>query len=216
VELNLSRSISLLNQQKVGAWFGEAVADTIEQEDTSFVAFRTKNTVRAHESASIACRQRGMFNTNPKAFVIVSISEPVEINYLGGAPHGRIRHLPQALLFRVDGHRQCQMMMPYSASPPILGAIELQFGTLTLWAFDMPGESEEDMIRIYNSSSIPGAWDGPMYYEVNCFSGAKKLQPDECLVYGQCTLHLSADNETLDGLIRCVFDVSLQEIQGRM
>jgi len=223
VELNLSRSISLLSRQKIGDWFGDAVAEALEQEDVSVVGFRTENTVRAQEKAHIASRQRGMFNAGPHAFVIVSTppkdypwdSFSVEIDYLGRAPHGRILHLSQALLIRADGHGQCQATIPYSVAPPILGAVELQFGTLTLWTFDLPDDSnsEDDVIRIYNSGSThTDKLDWARYYEVNCFSTAQNLQPDAALSYRQHTLHIAADNHALGSLVRQIFDVELDEI----
>ena len=220
VEFHLSRSISLLRRRRIGNLFGDAVADSLEQEDVSVVGFRTENTVKSQEKAHVASRQRGMFNASPHTFVIVSTPPegfawepfPVEIDYLGGSPHGRIRHLPLALLIRADGHGRCQTTIPFSAAPPIFGAVELRFGTLTLWTFDLPDNTEEDVIRIYNSGR-PHAHelDGAVYYEINCFSATQKLQPESALTYRQYTLHISADNQTLGTLIQQIFDVSLKQ-----
>ena len=220
VEFLLSRSISLLSRQKIGDLFGNAVADSLVQEDVSVVGFRTENTVRSQEKAHVASRQRGMFNASPHTFVIVSTPLvdfaldpfPVETDFLGGSPHGRIRHLPQALLIRADGHGQCQTTVPFSASPPIFGAVELRFGTLTLWMFDLPGDSEEDVIRVYNSGHPhPSELEWSAYYEMNCFSAAQRLQPEDSLTYRQYTLHLNADNVTLGHLVRQLFDVPLEK-----
>jgi hypothetical protein len=218
VELNLSRSISLLSRKRIRTSFGDAVADALEQEDVSVVGFRTENTVRTQEQAHIASRQRGTFNASPHTFIIVSIPPhdfmpeplPMDIDYLGGSPHGRIRHLSEALLIRADGHGRCRTTIPLVAAPDIFGAVELRFGTLTLWTFDVPGDSEEDVIRIYNSgrSSASGlAW--AVYYEMNCFSAAQLLQPENPLTYCQCTLHISAANDVLDRLVQQIFNMSL-------
>jgi len=227
VEFRLSRFISLLSRQKIRTQFGDTVADALEQNNVSVVGFYTENTVQSQEKAWIACRQRGMFNASPNTYVIVSIPVPesgfksgpfpVDIDYLGGAPHHRIRHLLQALLIRADGHGRCQTTIPFAAAPPVFGAVELRYGTLTLWMFDCPGESEEDMVRIYNSGCTHFNklnWD--TYYEMNCFSGAQKLSPNQSFVYGQCTLHLNADNNTLDHLVRHLFSVTLEEIARKM
>ena len=220
IEFHLSRSISLLSRQKIGDLFGDAVAGSLAQEDVSVVGFRSENTVRSQEKAHVASRQRGMFNASPHTFVIVSTPPddlalepfPVETDYLGGSPHGRIRHLPQALLIRADGHRQCQTTIPFSASPPIFGAVGLRFGTLTLWTFDAPGDSEEDMIRIYNSGHPhTDELEWTEYYEMNCFSAAQKLQPEDSLTYRQYTLHLNADNDTLGHLVQQLFGVPLEK-----
>jgi len=227
VALSLRRSLSLLSRRKLGDWFGEAVADALEQDEVSAVGFRSENSVRTQEKTHLASRQRGMFNASPHAFIIVaalpngftanddeSLPFPVDINYLGGSPHGRIRHLPQALLIRADGHGRCQATIPYWAAPPILGAAELRFGTLTLCTFDVPGETdtEEDMIRIGNAGITPTAGlDWTRHYEMNCFSAAQKLQPDESLVYRQHTLHLVADKNRLGILVQQIFEISLEQ-----
>jgi len=221
VEFQLSRSISLLNRQTIGALFGDDVANALEQEDVSVVGFRTENTVSSSEKACVAGRLRGMFNASPNSVVILTtppenfLSEQpsIDVDYLGGAPHGRIRHLPQALLIRADGRGQCQITMPFPDSPPIFGALELRLGTLTLWTFDLPNDSEEDAIRIYNSGrSRTSTLDWAAYYEINCFSAAQELLSEDSRTYCQSILHLNANNDVLDGLVRNIFDVSLEEI----
>ena len=227
VEFNLTRSVTLLNRQRLGNWFGDAVAEALEQEEVSFIGFRTENTVRSQEKAHIASWQRGMFNASPHAFIVVSTPPrvfvpndleyepfPVEVSYLGGSPHGRLRHFPQALLLRADGYGRCQAVIPYSAAPPILGVVELRFGTLTLCTFDLPGENnaDEDIIRIYNSGGThTGQLDWTRHYELNCFSATQRLQPEESLVYCKHTLHLVADKHILDNLVQQIFDIPLEK-----
>jgi len=229
-EFHLTRSISLLNRKRAGEMFGDAIAEALKQGDVSVVGFCTENIVRTQEPACIASRQRGLFNASPHTAVIVpsppmSFSpEPftVNIDYLGGAPHGRIRHLSKTLLIRADGQRQCQVTMPYSTAPPIFGAIERRSGRLTLWTFDLPNDppEENDVIRIYNPSRPPGGefsgeFNGTAYYEINCFSVARKLQPEHSLTYWQCILHLNADNAILDDLTRQIFGVSLEDVSRK-
>ena len=121
VEFHLTRTISLLSRKQAGEMFGDAIADALQQSDVAVVGFHTENTVRTQEKANVACRQRGMFNASPHTTVIVPepsvnfASEPfsVDVDYLGGAPHGRIRHLSKTLLIRADGQKRCQVTMPY-------------------------------------------------------------------------------------------------------
>ena len=230
VEFHLSRTISLLNRQKIGTLFSDSLAESLEQENVSVVCFRTENRVRAKEKAWIASRQRGMFNASPNRCIIISTPPkddfdaepfPAEIDYLGGSPHNRIRHLPQALLIRADGNGRCRVTIPFSQSPPILGALELRVGTLTLWTFDVSGDSDDDsdddIVRIYNSGRFPGSGpDWAAYYEINCFSAAQKLLPEQSLTYCQGTLHLNADKATLRTIIHAIFDVSLEDISRKM
>ena len=229
-ELNLSRTISMLNRRNIRNLFDDTIADSLEQDNVSVVGFCTENTVQSQEKAWIACRMRGMFNASPNMVIIVAIppqdcfeqepsSEtfPGDIDYLGGAPHGRIRHLLHTLLIRADGHGRCQTTIPFSAAPPVFGAVDIRFGTLTLWIFDSPNDSEEDVVRIYNSGQThPNELDWATYYEMNCFAAAKKLQPDHSFSYNQCTLHLGTDNHTLNHLIQHIFNVSLEDVSRKM
>jgi hypothetical protein len=83
--------------------------------------------------------------------------------------------------------------------------------------FDLPDDSEEDVMRIYNSGRTHFSeldWD--TYYEINCFSAAQKLPPAHSFAYGQCTLHISADKDTLNHLVRHLFSVTLDEIDRKM
>ena len=227
VELQLTRTISMLSRHQAGTMFGDAVTDSLKQSDLSAVGFYTENTVRSQEQAYVASRKRGMFNASPHTVVIVSeppvnfAPEPftVDIDYLGGAPHGRIRHLSNALLIRADGQKRCQVTMPFSTAPPVFGAIELRSGTLTLWTFDIPNDfpEENDVIRIYNPGQDHGKEsDWATYYEMNCFSAARELEPEHPLTYCQCTLHLNADNTILGNIIGEIFGVSLEDISRKM
>jgi len=225
-EFQLTRSISLLNRHQSGEIFGDAVAEALQQGDVSVVGFCTENIIRTQEPACVASRLRGMFNASPHTAVIVPAPpmsfapEPftVNVDYLGGAPHGRLRYLSKTLLIRADGQGRCQVTMPYSTSPPIFGAIERRSGTLTLWTFDLPNDDpeERDVLRVYNPGrSEGGELDWARYYEINCFSAARKLQPEGLLTYWQCTLHLNADNAILDNLTRQIFGVSLGDVSRK-
>jgi len=227
VECHLTREIFLLNRFQASEMFDDAVAEALKMSDVSVVGFYTENTVRTQERASIASRQRGMFNASPHAAVIVPAPpisfapEPfsVDIDYLGGAPHGRIRYLSNALLFRADGQRQCQVTMPFATAPPVFGAIERRSGTLTLWTYDLPDHDQDknDVIRIYNPGRIQGEeLDWATYYEMNCFSAARELVPEYPLTSSQCTLHINADNAVLDALIRQIFGVTLGKVSRTM
>ena len=229
VEFHLTRSISLLCRKQAGEMFEDAVAVTeaLRHDDVSVVGFCTENTIRTQEKACIVSRQRGMFNASPHTTVIVPTpsvdfaSEPfsVDVDYLGGAPHGRIRHLPQSLLIRADGQKRCQVTMLYSTAPPIIGAVELRSGTLTLWTFGVPRDYEEknDVIRIYNPDCPHRHdFDWETNYEVNCFSAARELEPEQSFTYCQNTLHINADNAVLDDLMRQIFGVSLGAVSRKM
>ena len=226
VKFHLTRSITLLSRHQTGEMFGDAVAETLEQSDVSVVGFCTENIIRTQERACVASRQRGMFHASPHTVVIVPVpsasftSEPfsVDVDYLGGAPHGRIRYLSGTLLIRADGQKRCQVTMPFAPSPPIFGALERRTGMLTLWTFDLPrGYDENDAIRIYNPDRPCGdVADWATYYEVNCFSAARVLEPENSLTYWQCTLHINANNAVLDNLIQQIFDISLEGISRKM
>ena len=224
-EFHLSRSVFLLNRRNIRDLFGDAVADSLEREDVSAVSFRTENTARSQKQAWVASRLRGMFNASPTTAILLTTPpenfetgrSSVIVDYLGGSPHSRIRYLPQTMLMRADGQKQCQVTLPFPDAPPIIGAIELRLGALTLWTFDLPNVSEDDVVRIYNANRPPTeGLDWATYYEINCFSAAQRLFSENSLTYCQSILHLNANNAVLDDLVRQIFDVSLEDISQKM
>jgi hypothetical protein len=233
VEFHHTREISLLSPFQAGEIFADAVPEgaaavmeILERSDVVSVGFCVECAVRAQEKAHLAGRQRGMFNASPHTAVIVSAPpvfspEPfsADVDYLGGAPHGRIRHLDEALLIKADGQGRCQVTMPFANAPPVFGAIERKSGTLTLWSFDLPDDypGTDDMIRIYNPGrSQGGESDWATYYEMNFFSAVREVSPEHPLEHVQSTLHINADNAILDELIQKIFGLSLESIARTM
>ncbi|MDR1269057.1 MAG: hypothetical protein LBK82_06000 [Planctomycetaceae bacterium] len=241
IEFDLIRTVRLLNRYEIIDAFGDAVAISLDQMDVSFVGFVTVNSVvnNAVHSPSwnnpASIQVRGMFNTGQSTVAIVpfqpieeseSESEPpIDTNFFGSSPHGRLRLLPTAALLRADGKYRCQVTVTRKRAKPFLGAIDFREGLLTLVTFDtsddrqeFPYSDESDAaVRAYNHGPLfPGETEFASFYEFNIFSPVHELPYGETQTHHQYTLHINADNRTLTYLVQDVLGVEYEQVYEKM
>ncbi|MDR0337177.1 MAG: hypothetical protein LBI18_08820 [Planctomycetaceae bacterium] len=235
VEFDLIRTVHLLDNYELLDAFGDAVAISLGQMDVSFVGFVTVNSLVNNTIHSllwndpVSFQIRGMFNAGLNTVAVVPFQQvdepesepPIDTDFFGFSPHGRLRLLPTAALLRTDGRCRCQITVARKRVKPILGSLDFREGTLTLIAFDMqelPYFSESDtVVRAYNhGSSFPGETEFAGFYEFNIFSPIHDLPHSETWTHRQYTLHINADNETLTYLVREVFGVEYERIYEKM
>ncbi|MDR1963637.1 MAG: hypothetical protein LBQ50_07645 [Planctomycetaceae bacterium] len=232
VECDVIRTVRLLDRNEIFTVFGDATAVSLDQMDVSFVGFATVNSIvnsLFHDSVSghsVLLRIRGMFNSSQSAIAIIPFQSdeesesgsPVQTEFFGSSPHGRLRLLPQAALLRTDGKYRCQVTVPRQQATPYLGAIDFREGTLTLIAFDLPEpQYSGEAVRAYNHGpSFPGETDFARFYEFNIFSSVHDLPHGGTWTHHQYTLHINADNRTLTYLIQEVLGVEYEQIYEKM
>jgi hypothetical protein len=241
VELNIIRTVRLLERHEIYFAFGNAVAISLDQRDVSFVGFVTVNSIvnSAIRSPSwsqpVSLQIRGMFNSGQSTVAIVPFQPvnenewesevPIETDFFGLSPHGRLRLLPSAaspmaVLLRADGKYRCQVTASRKRVKPILGALDFREGTLTLVAFDLelPYSDESDQtVRAYNHGpSFPGETEFAPFYEFNIVSPIHELPHGETQTLQQYTLHINADNRTLTYLTQEVLGVEYEQVYEKM
>jgi hypothetical protein len=235
VEFDLIRTVRLLDRYEIFDVFGDAAAISLDQMDIAFVGFVTVNSVvnsavhspSWNDSASI--RIRGMFNTGQSTVAIVpfqpvdetATEPPINTDFFGSSPHGRLRLLPTAALLRADGKYRCQVTVTRKRAKPFLGALDFREGTLTLVTFDMPElpsfDETDAAVRAYNHGPLfPGETDLVSFYEFNTFSPIHELPHGEMRTHHQYTLHINADNRTLTYLVQEVLGVEYEQIYEKM
>jgi hypothetical protein len=241
-ELDIVRIVRLLNENDIRLAFGDDVAVSLEQADISYVAFSTVNTIvnpsksHAVRDEYIAFRLSSMFNSGQNSVAIIpfrpkksvstisDVSEelremPVETEFFGTAPHGRLRILSRAVLLRADGKYRCQIAVPRNRAVSVLGAVDFREGFLTLTAFDMTESKHDDemAVRAYNHGPMePNEADCARYYGFEVFSPIRNLPKGESLTHHQHTLHITADNRTLDYLVQKVLGVEYGKVYDKM
>ncbi|MDR2115029.1 MAG: hypothetical protein LBP87_01460 [Planctomycetaceae bacterium] len=234
-EFDLIRTVRLLERYDVHEAFGDAVAISLDQMDVSFVGFITANSIVNSTTHSplwthpVSVQIRGMFNSGQSTVAIIPFQPaeepeseiPIDTNFFGSSPHGRLRLLPSAALLRTDGKYRCQVTVPREQAKPFLGALDFREGTLTLVTFDMldlPYSDElEQKVQAYNHGpTFPGETDFAPFYKFNIFSLIHELPHDETLIFHQSTLHINADNRTLAYLVQEIFGVEYEQIYEKM
>jgi hypothetical protein len=238
-ELDIIRTVRLLDRYEIYLIFGNAAAISLDQMDVSFVGFITVNSIvnSAIRSPSwsqpVSLQIRGMFNSGQSTVAIVpfqpvkeSESEfSIDTDFFGSSPHGRLRLLPSAtsptaVLLRADGKYRCQVTASRKRVKPILGALDFREGTLTLIAFDLelPYSDESDQtVRAYNHGpSFPGEAEFAQFYEFNLLSLIHELPHGETQTLHQYTLHINADKRTLTYLAQEVLGVEYEQVYEKM
>lgn len=150
--LDIVRTVKLLESADISDAFGHSVAVTLEQTDVSYVGFKTINSMLncgqplSRSGGLVSLQIRSMFNSSPNAVAILPFREGdksqlgpnVCVDFFGTSPHGRIRMLPEAALLRADSKYRCQVGVSRRRVLPYVGAIDFREGVLTLQTFDLP------------------------------------------------------------------------------
>ncbi len=235
-ELEICRTVRLLDNDGVCAVFGQAVAASVGQADVSYVSFETENTAinRAESptAPAISC-SHCLFNANPYTVAVLpfrtgseeELGQPYDVEYFGTAPHGRLRRLPGGLLLKADGKGACQITLTQKRALPLVGSIDFRAGFLTLIVFDVPPPQEwqpeymaeenetndgDNIVRAVNRGSFTG------YYGFDFFSLPQQWDCGESLVHSRYTIHINADNETLAYLVDHLFGIDYEEIYRKI
>ncbi|MDR2642993.1 MAG: hypothetical protein LBC74_09385 [Planctomycetaceae bacterium] len=153
----ISRVVRLLELEEIGEIFGQSVAVSLEQTDTSYVAFQTSNTIVnrgasvMRELGLVSIKIRNMLNTEIDSVAVVPFRTGREIelgpsfgaDFFDLAPHSQLRQLPQAVLIRADCRYHCQVGIPRNRAIPFLGSVDFRSGNLTLVSFNLPESAWE-------------------------------------------------------------------------
>ena len=150
--LDIIRTVRMLNAETIGKIFGDSVSLSLEQMDVSVVGFETINTLYNHgtpltrKDGLVSIGIRSMFNSSQEMVMVVPFREGDDTelgtticsDFFGASPHGRLRMLPEAALIRADSKSRCQVGVSRNRVGPFLGAIDFRIGHLTLMTFNLP------------------------------------------------------------------------------
>jgi len=158
-DLNIRRTVKLLNAGDVQDIFGHDIEDAISQENVSYVAYEAGSTVinvgqpLHRDKGLFSIRARSMFNAGPNVIVIIPFRRLVdefgggehsdlELYYYGRSPRGMLRQLNGNILLHADGRRHCAVLVPKTQAQPVYGSIDYRAGVLTIVRFNLPNEPE--------------------------------------------------------------------------
>jgi hypothetical protein len=156
-DFDISRIVRLIELDEIGEIFGHSVAISLEQIDTSYVAFQTINTVvnrgnpLIRELGLVSIKIRNMLNTGADSVAIIPFRSGQEIelgpnfgvDFFDLASHSQLRKLPHAVLIRSGNRHHCQIGISRNRAAPFLGSVDFRNGNLTLVSFNLPESAWE-------------------------------------------------------------------------
>jgi hypothetical protein len=180
----------------------------------------------------------GMFNPSPTTIIAVpyvsgpeSEKGPVVVsNYFGDIPADRLQIKNNAIFFKGDGLYRSKIGVPRPRVKPVLASYDSKMGVLTLVQFSLPNQATDyvnslwkitdrpfagDVANSYNDGpASPGAKPMGPFCEMESSSPAAMLAPGASLSHSHRTIHLHADEATLDKIAATLLGVSIQDFKA--
>lgn len=236
-EMNVNRTINLLNGSEVESLLGIQVTENIQQ-----VAYETENTIRntgpqawTKETGAPAIWILSMFTPAPGITVVVPFKEGPEdelgsiatTDIFGEITEERLKIDDGVIYFKVDGEKRRKLGVGPERAHPVAGSYDETNNILTIIQYTFP-ENNLDFVNQkwemqdepYNGEVVFAYNDGPLedgsqlgpFYELESSSPAAFLAPEEELTHHHRVFHFSGEAEALNRISEKVLGVSLQEI----
>jgi len=247
-KIDAAREVRLLDEADIAELFGKSFAETLDGGKAKSVGYETINSITnrgkpwSKKTGLLSIWILGMFNSSPKAVVIVpyvagdeaELGPVVCSDYFGELSEDRLKVLPEAILFRADSKYRSKIGTSRRRAVDVLGSIDFENEVLTLVKFNIPKNPAEadymnnlwenplkkpydgDVINSYNNgpSDLGGKVD--QFYELETLSPARELKTGETLTHKSRTLHVKADMKTLGKLAKAALGVDLKTVRTKM
>jgi hypothetical protein len=179
----------------------------------------------------------GMFNPSPNTIIAVPYVPGPESekgvvlvsDYFGNIPADRLQVKSNAIFFKGDGLFRSKIGVPRPRVKPIMASYDSKMGVLTLVQFTLPEEAGDyvnslwkiterpyggDVANSYNDGpATPGAKPMGPFYEMESSSPAAALFPGASMLHSHRTIHLHADEATLDKIAGQLLGVSIEDFK---
>ncbi len=236
-DLNIQRTISLLEKEQTSSNLNIAIPETIQLVgfESENILTNTGTTSWDEKSGALSIWILSMLNPSPETAVIVpfkkgdaaDLGKIVTDDYFGKVPADRLVVKDDVLFFKADGKKRSKIGVSPMRAKPLVGSYDAINKVLTVVQFNLP----EDQIKYVNSlweiqdkpyagDAINAYNDGPLedgsqmgpFYELESSSPAAFLQTDEKLVHVHRTYHFQGDTDALETLSKAIFGLGLDEI----
>ncbi len=238
-KIGINRTVKIIEKQNALNRLGLDSAA-----DVSLVAFESINELInigsepwTKESGLLSIWILGMFNPSPAATIIVpyqgsetSLRSIVNDAYFGQVPDSRLKLAGKTVLFKADGEYRSKIGLTPENAPEWLGSYDSNNNILTVVKYTKPANVTDyvnslweiqkdpykgDAINAYNDGPpAPGAKPLGPFYELETSSPAAALKPKESFVHVHATFHIKGLHQQLDPIVKKLFSVSIDEING--
>ncbi len=230
------RVISLLTGGQLGSLLGVEIPAGLRT-----IAYRTENTL-VNRSGFEWTKETGMpsvwllstFNPTKTTTVFIPYDKdyegkPVNDEYFGKVPAGRLVVEEGMVYFKIDGEYRAKIGLPSGSAKDLCGSYDSEAGVLNILKYTVPedpadyvngqwGPQEDpfngDVINSYNDGPTEtGKIMGP-FYEVETSSPGAALAPGQSLTHVQYTIHIEGSEEALSVIAAKVFGADLAKVAG--
>ena len=236
-EIDVERTVSLLNQAEVAARLGDAPGQGVQT-----VAFESSNTVTnagrntwTPKSGLVSIWILGQLTPSSSTTIAIpynaAASGPVvNDSYFGKVPPDRLIVKPPMIYFRGDGQYRSKIGLPPSRALPIAGSYDAAGHVLTLVQYTRPADATEyvnsmweiqrepfkgDVINSYNDGPpAPGKPPLGPFYELETSSPALSLAPGDRYTHVHRTFHIVGPDAEIDRIAKATLKVGVTDLAG--
>ena len=233
LSVKVDRKITALNKRGI-----QQLLKTQYSDEVKAVAYTTENSITNtgdkiwDDSTGMPCIWLlDMYPPSPHTTIIIPFKQdsahPVNTNYFGAIPPGRLKYIDSVLFFKADGKKRSKIGVPPAAAKNIAGSYDDDKKTLTITLFDIHPEASYlnmewdtkkppfsgDAVNAYNDGPLEdGRRLGP-FYEIESVSPAAFLAPGKSLTHKHSVFHFIGEEAVLDPICRQTLGVSLAQVK---
>jgi hypothetical protein len=231
--VKVDRKVTALDKPAI-----EQILKTTYSDEVNVVAYSTENTITNtgdkewNDSTGMPCIWLlDMYPPSANATIIIPFkkdtTQPVNTNYFGAIPPGRLKYADSVLFFKADGKKRSKIGVPPGAAKNIAGSYDDEKKMLTITVFDIYPEGRYlnmewdtkkppfsgDAVNAYNDGPLEdGRRLGP-FYEIESVSPAAFLAPGKSLTHKHSVFHFTGEEAVLDPICRQTLGVSLAQVK---
>ncbi|MCX7018327.1 MAG: DUF6786 family protein [bacterium] len=179
----------------------------------------------------------GMFNPSPSTTIVIPIKggpeselgKPVNSDYFGTVPPGRLIVKNDVVYFKGDGKYRSKIGINPKRGKPVMGSYDAGNKVLTIVQYTLPAGPapyvnsqwklqdnpyEGDAINSYNDGP-PKPGEKPLgpFYELESSSPAAALEAGKTLEHVHRTIHLQGSEKELDAIARATLGAGIGDIK---
>lgn len=237
-DLDVSRTLSILNKAETEYFLGMSVPDEIKQ-----VAYESENTIQntgedawTRETGTLSIWILSMFTPAPGITVVIpyrdgpdaELGPVVTTDFFGEIGPDRLQRGEEAIYFKIDGKKRQKLGVSPRRAQPFAGSYDETNNMLTIINYTFPENNVEYVNQLWEVQSDPYGGeivftynDGPLddgsqlgpFYELESSSPAAFLEPGESLTHHHRVFHFAGEEQALNQISSEVLGVSIEQIK---
>ncbi len=230
-KIDVTRDISLLSNEDINDALKFKLPNT-----ASVIGYNVTTTMKnigsknwSKESGLLSVWDLGCYHPTPKTRVIIPTKGALEkaTVYFTELDSTRIQIKNNVLYYKADGAYLNKIGLKPAYTLPFFGSYSPELNLLTIIKFTFDGDTSYvnshpvdtenqyggDVTNVFNDGVIGDIGPFGPFYELETSSKAKELVVGETIAHSQEVYHVEGAKETLDGVLRAIFGVSIADVE---